>query len=320
MTNLFIDSNIWLSLYNFTNDDLEQFSKLKNLIDRSIKLYIPVQVRDEVARNREHKLKQTFTNFCVKSLSYPAFCMKYDEYESFHKEYNDIYSKFESWKIKIDNDVKNRTLPADEIIANFFEANKLIPCEGFVNLAYTRYRIGNPPGKENSFGDAIIWECLLQYVPDGEDLCFISSDNDFSSVLNKDELNPFLQEEWQEKKKSKIIFYKNLVPFLSEHIKDIELKSEQEKQKLVFNLQNSINYRHTHEYIDKLNKYHDWDDDQIEKICLAAINNRQVGDLLNGDDVHDFFLKLLSSKANFNNSNEAVKKLYDVMLNNKYEN
>ena len=32
MKNLFIDANIWLSLYHFTSDDLEQFGKLKSLI------------------------------------------------------------------------------------------------------------------------------------------------------------------------------------------------------------------------------------------------------------------------------------------------
>ena len=51
MKYLFIDSNIWLSIYHFTNDDLEQFKKLKDLINRDIKLFIPLQVYDEVIRN-----------------------------------------------------------------------------------------------------------------------------------------------------------------------------------------------------------------------------------------------------------------------------
>ena len=37
MKNLFIDSNIWLSLYHFTNDDLAQFSKLKDMVNKSIR-------------------------------------------------------------------------------------------------------------------------------------------------------------------------------------------------------------------------------------------------------------------------------------------
>ena len=42
MKNLFIDSNIWLSLYHFTSDDLTQFEKLKDFLDKDIKLY-PVE-------------------------------------------------------------------------------------------------------------------------------------------------------------------------------------------------------------------------------------------------------------------------------------
>lgn len=48
MKNLFIDSNIWLSLYHFTNDDLVQFGKLKELNGTDIKLFVPQQVYDEV--------------------------------------------------------------------------------------------------------------------------------------------------------------------------------------------------------------------------------------------------------------------------------
>ena len=37
MKNVFIDTNIWLSLYHFTNDDLSQFEKFKNMIGSSMK-------------------------------------------------------------------------------------------------------------------------------------------------------------------------------------------------------------------------------------------------------------------------------------------
>ena len=56
MKNIFIDSNIWLSLYNFTNNDLEQFKKLKSHIDDSINLIVTEQVFDELTRNRENKI------------------------------------------------------------------------------------------------------------------------------------------------------------------------------------------------------------------------------------------------------------------------
>ena len=38
MKNLFIDTNIWLSLYDFTSNDLGEFLKLKEHIGDSVKL------------------------------------------------------------------------------------------------------------------------------------------------------------------------------------------------------------------------------------------------------------------------------------------
>ena len=73
MKNLFLDSNIWLSLYHFSGDDLEQFSKLKELNGTILKIYIPEQTRNEVQRNRDAKIKdammnmETFINFIMNS-------------------------------------------------------------------------------------------------------------------------------------------------------------------------------------------------------------------------------------------------------------
>ena len=63
MKNLFIDANIWLSLYHFSSDDLEQFSKLKELVGTDIRLFIPSQIRNEVQRNRDAKIKDALTKF-----------------------------------------------------------------------------------------------------------------------------------------------------------------------------------------------------------------------------------------------------------------
>lgn len=55
MKYVFIDTNVWLSLYHFTNDDLSQFEKLKDMLGESINLIIPQQVYNEIIRNREAK-------------------------------------------------------------------------------------------------------------------------------------------------------------------------------------------------------------------------------------------------------------------------
>lgn len=83
MKNLFIDSNIWLSLYHFTSDDLTQFEKLKDFLDKDIRLWIPHQVYDEVLRNREAKIQDAFKKFEFSKIQYPVFCRQYDEYTQF---------------------------------------------------------------------------------------------------------------------------------------------------------------------------------------------------------------------------------------------
>lgn len=47
MINLFIDTNIWLAMFHLSKDDLKELNKLKELIGKEIKIYIPRQVRCE---------------------------------------------------------------------------------------------------------------------------------------------------------------------------------------------------------------------------------------------------------------------------------
>ncbi len=294
MKNLFIDSNVWLSLYHFTNDDLAQFGKLKELNGKDIRLLIPQQVYDEVQRNREAKLDSAFKEFDVKPIHFPVFCKEYEEYSQFNNDYEELVRRYKAWRNKIDTDVQNKSLPADKTIYEFFETSELLECDSIIEKAYMRYRIGNPPGKDNKYGDAVNWECLLKTVSEGEDLYLISSDKDYRSKLYDDKINPFLENEWKTKKDSNIFFYKNLVSFLSEHFKDIQLKTEQEKQELIDRLSISHNFECTHGIIAMLSKYTGWTEEQIEELCTAAENNNQISRIFGDMDVLCFYSTLLS--------------------------
>lgn len=314
MKNVFIDSNIWLSLYHFTNDDLEQFGKLKELNGTDIKLFVPQQVYNEVKRNREAKLKDTFKQFEIKSIQFPAFCKEYEEYEKFFEDYTNILNRYRIWKTKIDTDIKNRSLPADKTINSFFEAAELFECDSLVEKAFIRYRLGNPPGKDNRYGDAVNWECLLASVPDGEDLYLISSDKDYRSELFDGAINPFLEDEWKSKKHSNIFFYKNLVPFLNEQFKNIQLKSEQEKQELILKLNNSPNFESTHGIIAMLYKQTGWTDSQIEDLCAAVENNNQVRWILRDTDVLHFYSNILSRVKYEELTDCATKRVMEIIF------
>ena len=162
MKNLFIDSNIWLSLYHFTNDDLAQFSKLKDMVNKSIRLFVPQQVYDEITRNREVKLKDALKSFDIKTFRFPAFCKGYSEFETVRIAYNSFMNQVNAWKKTIDTDIETHRLPADETITQIFETVELIPCQDYIDKAYMRYRIGNPSWKRQQ-----IWRCNQLGMPTG---------------------------------------------------------------------------------------------------------------------------------------------------------
>ena len=315
MKNLFIDANIWLSLFHFSSDDLEQFSKLKNLIDTDIKLYIPEQIYNEVYRNRETKIKDALDKFEKFELMFPAFCKNYAEYQDFNKKYRELKDTHKEWSKKIKKDILNQESPADNVLQEFFVETTLINCSPeIINNAVFRYSVGNPPGKDKKYGDAINWECLLRHVPNGEDLFFISADKDYASAFDDKQFNLFLSNEWVAKKGSKIIFFKSLVEFLNKHFKDIELKTEEEKDELILGLASSPNFATTHSIISRISNFADWSSRQIEDICLAAINNNQVWWIIGDDDVNSFYKGLLSNFKYDKDANENVITVYERLI------
>lgn len=319
MKNLFIDSNIWLSLYHFTNDDLVQFSKLKDMVNKSIRLFIPQQVYDEIARNREAKLKDALKAFDIKTFRFPAFCKGYPEFDTVKSAYNSFMNQVNTWKKTINADIETHHLPADETIMQIFETVELISCQDYVDKAYMRYRIGNPPGKDNKYGDAINWECLLANVPNGEDLYFISADKDYCSELDDERIKDFLRLEWRRVKGSKIHYYKNLVPFLTENISDIKLETEAEKQNLIDQLSNSGSFQRTHAIIAMLKMFSGWTEDQIEELCAIAEDNSQVSWILKDPDVFEFYSHVLSGKNLESLSDSATKRVFKELYSDSQD-
>lgn len=315
MKNLFIDSNIWLSLYHFTNDDLVQFSKLKEMVNESIRLFVPQQVYDEIARNREAKLKEALKSFDIKAFHFPAFCKGYSEFETTKAVYNEFVLQAKAWKKKIDIDVQAHHLPADETITQILESVDFIPCQDYVDKAYIRYRIGNPPGKDNKYGDAINWECLLDSVPNGEDLYFISADRDYCSEIIDGHIKDYLNIEWKNKKGSEIRFYKNLVHFLAENISDIKLETENEKERLIKQLSDSCSFQKTHAVVAMLKMFSGWTEDQIERLCSVAENNTQVSWILKDPDVFVFYNQILAGKDLDSLPDSATKRILKGLYN-----
>lgn len=308
--NLFIDANIWLSLFHYTNDDLEQFGKLRALVGTDIRLFVPEQIYDEVYRNRENKIKNALDEFEKFNLRFPTYLKNYPEYEAFYKKYTELKAEHSAWLKKVKKDIADQNSPADSALKEFFEGIEFIPSSPeLVQQAVLRFNIGNPPGKDRKYGDAINWETLLESVPDGEDLFFISADKDYASIFDDKQFHPFLAQEWEKKKSSKIVFFKSLGEFLKLHFKDIALRVETEKDELIEKLARSRSFATTHVVIKELSAFSDWTERQIQDMCSAAVNNHQISWIISDNDIYEFYKGLVEKPSVKDSSDQDIAEI-----------
>jgi PIN domain len=246
---LFIDTNIFLSLYHFTADDLEELEKLRVLLKQSkITLLLPRQVMHEFARNRDHKVAEAIRQLREQKLraEFPQLCKDYAEYSALRSLQQQFETLHSTLCETIATDAIDRKLRADSTIDGLFAAASPIE-EGPEILQSARDRMdrGTPPGKRDSLGDAINWVSLLEAATDG-DLHVVTGDKDFVSPLDESSMNSFLIDEWRDQKVGDIHFFRYLSRFFSDHFPDIKLTSELAKEDLLSRLIRSPSFASTH--------------------------------------------------------------------------
>ena len=236
--NLFIDTNRYLAFYGLPLKELKELETLIELIqDKKITLWLPEQVKNEFYRNREErllgyykKIESLVKEFKDDSKEFPNIpeCEEYrgnvdEAQKTIKKEKNKIKLILEEARKQFEDKIKKFSFFADVIVKGFFSSATMIPSnKEIASKAVTRHDSGNPPGKEDSYGDSIIWESLLGKIPEGEDLYFVGSDNHFKSKLDKNDFSPYLKKEWEEKKKSNISIYEHLGAYIKDKIPKIK--------------------------------------------------------------------------------------------------
>ncbi|KAA1244553.1 PIN domain-containing protein [Aquimarina sp. RZ0] len=288
--NLFIDTNIYLKFYHFTNDELEELSKLIVLLkEEKIKLYIPKQVLNEFKRNREVKIADALKKLKAEKLNnvFPVFCKEYGEYSEMKKAISEYEKNKKELLNKLTVSIESYSLKADMVIKNLFEqANTINYSEDLIEKSKLRYDLGNPPGKKQSYGDALNWESLLVSIENGEDLYFLSDDKDYFSEIDNKQFNKFLENEWQASKKSDIIFYKSLSEFFKDKYPDIKLASELQKDILIDKLEDSGSFKVARTNLNRLFSFNNFTSNQIEKIFRIVCNNNQIYNIGSDFDIN----------------------------------
>jgi predicted nucleic acid-binding protein len=306
--NLFIDTNIYLTFYHFTSEDLEELKKLLVAIEnKEITLYVTELVVMEYNRNREAKISDALKKFAAQKPAdqFPQICKEYEEFNNLKNAVKDYEIAKNKIIKKLYADIEKNTLRADKIISDLFGKAKLLEMGEFIiNKAKTRFELGNPPRKNTSYGDSINWEILLEMIPKGEDLYLITDDKDYISPVDDNKLLQFLKNEWSDKKHTRIFFYRRLSVFFRDKYPDIKLASELEKELAITALVNSTNFQATHAAISKLNKFTDFSDSQIIAIIKASITNNQIYLINEDEDVNTFLNNLITSKENIIDPNE----------------
>jgi hypothetical protein len=297
MLHVFIDSNIYLRFFAYADDTLEELEKFQALAEaEKITIYLPEQVQDEVSRNREGEIARAVARFQKSATppEIPRFALQTAEAKALLKESKKAAEAKAELSKKITEEIKNGDLRADQLIDQLAEHSTIVEItDDHVDQATFRRDVGNPPGKPETLGDQINWECLLDAVPATTDLHIVSADEDFFSKLDATQPAQFLADEWLRVNEGALHVYRSLSAFTKKHFPEIKLPIDVLKSDAISRLAKSGNFARTHRQIEKLGEMFDqltYEDAVI--LLQAMIDNSQINWIAGDDDVKEFYTKL----------------------------
>jgi hypothetical protein len=299
--NLFIDTNGYLNFYRYSNDDLEELRKLRAAVDAGeIRLFVTSQLQDEFRRNRETVIAQSLKALRESKLpnKFPQMARNYESYKDLREALKIYGELLSSLTEEMEADARGRCLHADAILEGLFSVAVVIAVtDTTLDKARQRFDLGNPPGKEGSYGDALNWLALLEGVPSEEDLVLITADADYVSKVNPSSLSEFLTVEWKRLKESDVELHSSLTSFFKRHFPTIKLASEVEKEAAIRRLAESVNFSETHAAIAKLSNFNDFSKEQTDALLQVALSNTQVKWIGEDDDVKAFYKSLFAARG-----------------------
>ena len=295
---LFVDTNVFLSLYAFSDEDIEQFRKIFVLSQQGeIDFILPKQVVDEFWRNREAKIRESYDR--IKSydrVKIPAVVRDLPAAKAVMSAQNELGKAHSELVDGLLERASKHELSADKLIKEIFEKSTLIETtQEVLDRAKKRVLLGNPPGKSGSYGDAINWECVLTKVDIFDTLHFVSRDKDYASKLHEGSFNEFLDRELSELHVADVEYYSSLKEFIERHFPEVKIEAFLQAAEAVQALEQSGSFSSTHLAITRLNSCEVFSINQVKRLIVAGEENAQVSWILGDDDVFGFFKSLRDS-------------------------
>jgi hypothetical protein len=308
---VFIDTNVYLTFFSFSEDDLEELRKLAEAIDKDdVKLWTTEHVKVELRRNRETKVAESFEALrgLKPAQAMPQMAKNLPEFGEFTEARREFGRKLNALTEELTKQFEEGTLAADGVLAELMDAAEVIPItDEILEAARLRVDTGNPPGKRGSLGDALNWEALLAACEDGKDLFLVTGDSDFVSKTNRERISIFLAEEWREEKSSEIKLYRRISSLFQDELPDIELAREREKETRIRDLVESVNFQATHDAIRALKTYGDFSDQQVRELVEGGMLNSQIRWIARDDDVQQFFRSLVDGRRELFDEEELAR-------------
>lgn len=217
MKYIYIDTNIYLDMYEFNSEVYKSLGTILDLLNNNlIKLYIPVQTKNEFWRNRCVRLKSTMNRFkqSISKPQIPAFSNTYDYITKIRTHTSAISDNVNKACDVIMSHVNNKTLKEDELVNKIFSHGNTIPIDmsdELYVLGDRRVKCGHPPGKPNSHGDAYNWVCVLDKHKN-YDLHIVTGDHDYYEYSkNYDNIHPYINQEFMDDNPNNILHIYNTV-------------------------------------------------------------------------------------------------------------
>lgn len=294
--NVFIDTNLYLDFYRMGKDKLDELEKAFALHHYGhITLWVPELLKNEFWRNRSKvvadNIKEIEKDY---KPSMPHIFRQHEKLDEFSDSINTTNRLKNEILRSIQQDFKDETLDADEAIKKIFENARIIRARPLmIKRGKRRFDLGNPPGKNKSYGDAVNWECLLDAIPDGEDIYLITEDSDYKSAFIKDEMNEYMKHEWKTKKESEPHMYSRISEFIKEHFPQATNLAEMEVNLTIDELEESGSFASTHRIVEKLLKFDRFTQPQLERLIRCYFENDQVGYIRTDSDVKRLGRKII---------------------------
>ncbi len=315
---VFIDTNVYLTFFSFSQDDLEELRKLRVAIDnRAVRLWTTPQVRDELSRNREAKVAESFV--ALRKMkppgSVPQMALNLPNFNEFLSARREFERQLNALDQQLSAEFLKGELAADSVLKELLgAASEIAIDDDLLDAARKRVELGRPPGKRGSLGDAINWECLLKACP-ARDLHLVTGDSDYVSKMDRDRLAAYLADEWHAAKSSTVVLHPRISSFFQDRLPDIELASELEKELRIRALVESSSFAWTHDAISRLAGHGDFTEQQARILFDGALANSQIRSISMDADVRAFFSVLVDTHRELFEAEELA--LFDYHFGSK---